>query len=289
MQVPRRLIAVIILASLLSACFVNRLIYKHVDWIIQYQIDRYFDLDSAQEQTVESAIKESVQWFKRERMAAVIELLDAELKDARARRLDANSTGRWFKLLDEERRLIISRLLPVMVQVGLNLSAEQIAHFSKMMDRGNRNLRQAAQADEKHFDDHLEDFAESTFDRFEYLIGDLSKEQREIIVRGMLWSQSGLVAELKVRERSRDFWVEVLQKHDQTSLDLAIKRANQLENTEPTESFVFYQRRSENWKAVRSALAPTMSEKQWLHLEKTLAELSQELQRLSLMEPNIQH
>ena len=48
MKVLRHLIAMIVLTSLLSACFVNNLIYKHIDWIIQYQIDRYFDLENPQ-------------------------------------------------------------------------------------------------------------------------------------------------------------------------------------------------------------------------------------------------
>lgn len=281
MKILRHLFAIIALTSLLSACFVNNLIYKHLDWIIQYQIDRYFDLDHAQEQIVEAAVKETVEWFKRDRMTTVLALLDAELKDAQARRLDADSTERWSQLFEHDRRLIIARILPPMIQVGLSLSSEQIAHFAKMMDRGNKNLKRAAEAGERDFHEALDDFAESTFDRFEYLIGDLSDTQRAIIVRGMLWDQGGLQDELKVRQRSRDFWVDVLQKHDQTILELAIKRANNLDVSEPTESFVFYRKRAENWRAVRSALAPTMSEKQWLHLEKTLRELSEELHRLS--------
>ncbi|MBM4251118.1 MAG: hypothetical protein FJ146_04050 [Deltaproteobacteria bacterium] len=281
MKVLRHLIAMIVLTSLLSACFVNNLIYKHIDWIIQYQIDRYFDLENPQEQIVETAVKENVAWFKRERMPTLLDLLDGELKDAQARRLDADSTDRWAKLFEHDRRLIIARLLPTMVQVGISLSSDQIAHFAKMMDRGNKNLKRAALAGASDFDGALDEFAESTFDRFEYLIGDLSDQQRTIIVNGMLWRQSDLQDELKVRQRSRDFWIEVLQKHDQATLELAIKRANNLDVVEPTESFVFYRKRSENWKAVRSALAPTMSEKQWLHLEKTLKELSEELHRLS--------
>ncbi len=280
MHFTRRLIALAFATSLLSACFVNNLIYRHIDWIILFQLDKYFDLESSQEKFVEIAVKDTVSWFKRDRMADVIELLGIELAAAKARRLDADSTDKWFKILDEDRRLIIARTLPTMVQVGMTLSIDQIDHFAKLIDRGNRNLKLAAEAELKDFPSARDEFAESTFDRFEYLIGNLSDNQKDIIVRGMLWDQLGLQAEYQVRENSRAYWIEALKKHDQAFLEAAIKRANNLDGAVPTESYIFYRRRAENWKAVRSNLAITMSEKQWAHLEKTLSELLAELQRL---------
>ena len=151
MHFTRRLIALAFATSLLSACFVNNLIYRHIDWIILFQLDKYFDLESSQEKFVEIAVKDTVSWFKRDRMADVIELLGIELAAAKARRLDADSTDKWFKILDENRRLIIARTLPTMVQVGMTLSIDQIDHFAKLIDRGNRNLKLAAEAELKDF------------------------------------------------------------------------------------------------------------------------------------------
>ena len=275
--------AALIGCSLLSGCLVNSLIYKHLDWLILYQIDRYLDLTSEQKHKIEGPIEATVTWFKTERLGEVIELLRQDLLTTEKRKFDSSSYDQWLNIFAENRRLIAEKLIPIAAPLAAELSEDQIEHLQHKLEHWNRPLEKVVKSDDKDFEDVLEDYADTSLDRLESMIGPLRKDQMELIVKKLEWTHEGLRDELRIRTNVQNEWLKLLRSHDQVRLVAAMRQANGLDPAadQLTEYYQFQQRSRTLWRNMRLSLEPTLDENQWQHLQQAFKDLLTELERLT--------
>ena len=275
--------AALIGCSLLTGCLVNSLIYKHLDWLILYQIDRYLDLTSEQKHKIEGPIEATVTWFKTERLGEVIELLRQDLLTTEKRRFDSSSYDQWLNIFAENRRLIAEKLIPIAAPLAAELSEDQIEHLQHKLEHWNRPLEKVVKSDDKDFEDVLEDYADTSFDRLESMFGPLRKDQMELIVKNLEWTHEGLRDELRIRANIQNEWLKLLRGHDQGRIIAAMRQANGLDPAadQLTEYYQFQQRSRTLWRNMRVSLEPTLDEKQWHHLQDAFKDLLTELERLT--------
>ena len=275
--------AALIACSLLSGCLVNSLIYKHLDWLILYQIDRYLDLSSEQKHKIEGPIEATVTWLKTERLGEVIELLRQDLLTTEKRKFDSSSYDQWLNIFAENRRLIAEKLIPIAAPLAAELSEDQIGHLQHKLGHWNRPLEKVVKSDDKDFEDVLEDYADTSLDRLESMFGPLRRDQMELIVKKLEWTHEGLRDELRIRTNVQNEWLKLLRSHDQVRLVAAMRQANGLDPAadQLTEYYQFQQRSRTLWRNMRVSLEPTLDEKQWQHLQHAFKDLLTELERLT--------
>jgi hypothetical protein len=281
---PRKLLVGLILPILIfSGCAYKRMIFNNLDWLIVYQMDSYLDLTSAQEKSIKIPVHETVDWFKAERLPAVIDLLRDVLKAVEARRIDVKSWEGWVKRVEAWRLELTERVTPPLALLLKQLDAEQIQHLEQKLAKSDRKLVKILEYEASDFPEELEDYVDDAAGTYKFWFGKLRKDQKVLMVQKLGLNRATLAEQLKQRRRSRAFWMDLLKKHDRDSLVTAIRQSAQPEGSFRDPDYLRFRKESrERMQGFLIALFASLDQNQWQHLEKVLKELVVDMENLNV-------
>lgn len=202
----RGALALALLATV-AACSSLRLGYNHADTLLLYQLDRYFDLDDAQQTLARERVDALLAWHRRTQLADYAQLL------AQARqRIDAPVTAADVLALQQqidERLLALGeRVAPDLARLAATLTDAQLDRFRQRLARDDaRARRELARQDD---DEAGEARIERNLARAKTWFGALTAEQEALIRTAAASQPGGDRRWLDERRRRLDALVDVL-------------------------------------------------------------------------------
>ncbi len=194
-----------LMLALLMGCSAVKLGYNNADLLLEWQIDKYFDLDSEQETFVEERLDYHLKWHRDTQMprySAFTEELAAKLSDG----LSSEEYDWFFAEVQSAYRDLVERIAPDAATLLRGLSDEQIRHYREKLEERNEERREWVQRSDE---EHLERRVERTVERMEEWLGSVSPAQRIYLKRG-----------LSEIPRTTKYWVDHSLNRQQAFIDL---------------------------------------------------------------------
>jgi hypothetical protein len=281
---PRKIMAGLILPILiLSGCAYKRMIFNNLDWLVVYQMDSYLDLTAAQEKSIKMPVHETIDWLKAERLPAITDLLRDVQTAVEARRIDVKTFEGWVKRVEVWRAEITERFTPPMALLLKQLDADQIEHLEEKLGKNDRKLVKLLERSESEFPEEFDDFVDDAAGGYKFWIGKMRKDQKAMMVEKLGWNRAMLTEMLKHRRRSREFWMDILKKHDRDLLISSLRRSAEPEGSyRDPEHQRFRKESRERMQGFLIALFASLDKDQWQHLEKVMRELVVDMESLNV-------
>lgn len=164
-------------AALLGGCS-NTFVYNQLDWLIPWYLDDYVDLTRDQKRDFKEELRGLLRWHRNEELASYIVILDRIEADLRQPLAAAQVEG-WANQGMAAWERIEERMLPMLFDLGGDLSDEQMAEFVARLERGQRELEEEylERSDEEYVADARENLEENLSD----FMGRLTDEQSGVI------------------------------------------------------------------------------------------------------------
>lgn len=198
----------------ISGCHFRVLGYQNSPALISQWLDNRFDLSGTQEDSAEEELQRLLQWH----MQSEIPILDERLGQIRERVQagdDEVALAFAFREIERMRDAVFEKSLPQVAHFFAQLTPEQIEHYQK--ERAEEWEKRAERlADEK---DDLEHHVDRLESRFEDWIGDLTKEQIQLL---QAYSQASRSA--------RRLWLELSQESTKYLMGWLRERAGERES-----------------------------------------------------------
>lgn len=260
----------VMLTLVVSACSSTRIAYGFLDWMLNWQVEKYVSLNKEQEAFAKKEIAAFHHWHRHTQLPLYADYI----RGLKTRLLSGNISGKEIHAETDQVQVFldtsIEQLIPALVELAASLSDEQTKELQ-------RNLKKER---EEYKEKYIDISEEKRYDRrekqlrkhFERLIGSLTKEQK-----------TGLHA-----------WARAVKPYEQLTFDQQVAWAQQADaamqardNREALEEkirgLMFYH--AENWGEEAENIIDTnqeltwnyiasvfnsMDDKQKAHLEKTL-------------------
>ncbi len=193
-----KIIGVLMLATLLSACSAVKLGYSQAPTLAYFYLDGYADFTDAQSLQVKTELTRLQAWHRQTQLPAYAHLLDRLQPMLQGNVTPAQVCAVWP---DVRRQLLVipSQAEPAIAALAVSLQPEQLQHMQRKFARGNADYR-------KDFVDatpaaiRARRYEQAT-SRADMLYGPLDEQQLRRI--GQLVDQSGFNAPLVYAERLR--------------------------------------------------------------------------------------
>ena len=193
-----KMVAVLALAALLSACSAVKIGYNQAPTLAYLYLDGYADFTDAQSLQVKTELTRLHAWHRQTQLPAYADLLDKLQPVLRENITPAQMCAVW---LDVRRQVLLvpSQAEPATAALAMSLQPEQLQYMQRKFSRGNADYR-------KNFIDATPAAVrtrryEQATSRAEMLYGPLDESQLKRI--GQLVDQSGFNAPLVYAERLR--------------------------------------------------------------------------------------
>lgn len=208
-EIARRLL-LLGAALLLVACSTGlRLGYGYADTLLAYSIDGYVGLTPEQDQFVKERAAALMAWHR------ATQLRDyAQLVESTRNKLDGPVSADDVLTFNREinSRLVAlgERAAPDLAQLAMMLSPEQVARLQRKLTNDNSKARRelVQLAGRESVDDRVKKYAE----RANYWLGDLSREQLDLLRASVLQNPNGSAWWIEERERRQRELLIVLQR-----------------------------------------------------------------------------
>lgn len=133
-------------ALLAGACSTLKLGYNHVDTLAVYTLNRYFDLDDAQQALARERARALVAWHRETQLRGYVDLIESA-----GRRLDerlgADDVLAFYVEMNRRLELIGARAAPELAALALTLTPAQIDHCADRLARDNAKARRESGRD----------------------------------------------------------------------------------------------------------------------------------------------
>lgn len=270
-----RILVLLTFLSSLAACS-NSFVYNQLDWLIPWYLDDYVDLDREQQRAFKAQLREILRWHRSEELASYIEILDGIESDL-DQPLSAQQIESWANQALAAYDRIEERTLPMIFDIGRDLSDEQMAEFIEKLEKDQQEL------EEKYLDrtdqEYVEDAAESLVENIADFLGRLSSEQRAVIADAAASLQRFDGAWLDERRQWMATLTELLQR--EPGWEEAIMEALAEREANRTESYrTSY---AHNGLIINQTIADVLnlrSEKQDRRLRREIDDLRRDLRKL---------
>ncbi|MDZ7652868.1 MAG: DUF6279 family lipoprotein [Burkholderiaceae bacterium] len=202
-----------------AACSSLRLGYNNADTLALYTLDRYFDLDDAQEQLARERVRALLGWHRRTQLADYAQVLDAA-----QRRLDASPATPLTAadVLDLQGELnarlmtVGRKAAPDLALLARSLSDAQMAHFTDKLAAENAKLRKEREQAARRGNGSAEvlnaERIRRSLERARDWLGPLTREQEDLVREAALRRPDGEQRWLEERERRQRALVAVLER-----------------------------------------------------------------------------
>jgi hypothetical protein len=201
-----------------AACSSLRLGYNNADTLALYTLDRYFDLDDAQEQLARERVRALLGWHRRTQLAGYAQFLDAAQK-----RIEASATAPLtaddvlaLQAQMSERLLAVgTQAAPDLVLLARSLSDAQMTHFTGKLAADNAKLRKerATSARRVPAADSVDpERLKRALERARDWLGPLTAQQEALVRAAVVQQPDGELRWLQERERRQRALVAVLER-----------------------------------------------------------------------------
>ncbi len=172
-----RIFVLVSFLAALAGCS-NSFVYNQLDWLIPWYLGDYVDLNREQQRAFKQELRVLLRWHRSEELARYVELLDGIEADL-DQPLAAEQIEAWANHALAAYQRIEDRMLPIVFDLGRDLSDEQMADFIEKLKDDQRELEEKylERSDEEYVEDTEDNLAENLGD----FLGRLSAEQREVI------------------------------------------------------------------------------------------------------------
>lgn len=217
---------IIVLAALLLSACSNTFVYNQLDWLIPWYVDDYVDLNREQRGAFKQDIRNVLRWHRSEELARYITILDGIEADL-AQPVTGGIVESWANQGYEAYLRLEERALPMLFDLGGELSDAQMAEFIENLERGQRELEEEylERSDEEYLADARDNLEENLAD----FLGRLTDEQKAVIARAAETLQRFDFAWLEERRQWLATLGELLQRQPgwEDAVRLAIKQREQ--------------------------------------------------------------
>lgn len=138
----RRWVGIVAISLLASGCLV-RVAYENADRLMLWEIDRYFDLTSAQSDATLDRLRAHLHWHRAQELDTTIALL-RRVQQRAADNVTADEVQETFTEFDTLRRTLVERLAPDSVALFAQLNDAQITHLEEALSEANREWEERA-------------------------------------------------------------------------------------------------------------------------------------------------
>jgi hypothetical protein len=246
-------------------------------------MDSYLDLTDAQEKSIKMPVHETIDWLKAERLPAITDLLRDVQKAVEARRIDVKTFEGWVRRIEVWRTEVTEKLTPPMALLLKQLDADQIEHLEEKLEKSDRKLAKLLERSESEFPEEFEDFVDDAAGSYKFWIGKMRKDQKAMMVEKLGWNRASLTEQLKQRRRSREFWIDLLKKHDRELIVASLRRSAEPEGSyRDPEHLRFRKESRERMQGFLIALFASLDQDQWQHLEKVMRELVVDMESMNV-------
>ncbi len=202
-----RLMTILVLALLVSACSATRFGYNNADWFVGVYANRYLDLERDQRDWLRVRFREHMAWHRQSELPEYYLIL-GEFKARYERGLEVNDID-WLAEVAYGRYIALAeRVIPDIAALTANLSPEQLAHFEsrlhddleeRIQDREDRRQRYARGEGEAL----QREYANAIIKRVEGWAGRLDANQRASIRDIVPWQPPSSDDDFIDRRRTR--------------------------------------------------------------------------------------
>lgn len=271
---PKILTCFILPILIMNACAYKRMIFNKLDWLVVYQMDSFLDLTSAQEKTIKIPVHETVAWLKAERLPLLSELLREVSTAAEARKIDARTYAGWVARIEVWREEITGRIMPPLALLLKQLDKDQIEHLQGKLAKSDRKLVKLLEHDDSEFLEEFADYVDEAAGSYTFWFGKLRQDQKVLLVAKLKLNRATLSEQLQQRRRVREFWIDLLKKHDRDQLITAIRHAAEPEGSWRDPEYQRFRKEArERMQDFLLALFASLDAEQWQHFEKVIQEL----------------
>ncbi|RZI85883.1 MAG: hypothetical protein EOP38_03310 [Rubrivivax sp.] len=137
---------ILMLALALGACSVIRLAYNQADLFVYWQLNKAFDFNDTQSARTKAAIKQWFQWHRRTQLPLYAQFASRAQKEALGPVTPALACERRVELEGWSRKAV-DQAVPMMADIVLSLSPEQVKHLQEHQEKTNDDFK----------DDYLQD------------------------------------------------------------------------------------------------------------------------------------
>ena len=180
---PRRILAMLAVLLLLSACSIVRTIYNQAPNLAYWQLNRAFHLEDDQADQVKHNLQAFFKWHRQIELPVYAPLLSRAAREAQGPITPELACERRAEFEKVGRRSI-DKAAPVLAELLLSIKPEQIKHLQDFMDDFNEDFRDDFLQEDKS--DRDEAFGKFALKWTEFFYGKFSKAQRTQLIQGVV-------------------------------------------------------------------------------------------------------
>lgn len=173
-----RVCILILTTSVLYSCS-TRFLYNHLDWALEWYIDDLVTLTDNQEWQVRVAIESLLDWHRKNQLPFYVSTLE-EAETAVKSEITLSFLKRFYYGHEKAWMNLKYHITPTMAGLLKTLSDSQITELQKNMKEQEEDVTKDYR--NKTTEQIVNDRITRMIDRLDYWIGDLNKEQEQIVV-----------------------------------------------------------------------------------------------------------
>lgn len=225
MQAPRHrgarsiiVLALLVCATLLSACSSLRLAYNNGDTLLFWWLDAYVDLDSGQKPNVKADIGDLFRWHRKTQLADYAQVLHNAQRQLQSQPGVAELAAD-YRDIKARSQVLAMKAVPDLAELALKLSPAQLAQMEKKFEKNNRDFRKKNLKGDRA--EQMKFRYKKSMEQFELWFGNFSRQQEEAIRKAS-----------DARPLDNELWLDERMRRQQGILNLARK----IQQEKPTQA-----------------------------------------------------
>lgn len=217
-----RLISLSLVLLVTTGCSFRKLAFRNADLIASYEADRFFDpKGKSQNQQVESIIDDALARTR----SSFLPRANVFLAEVKASTSDPLSEKEWQSLHDQAQQLrrdALTELLTLGAPFLVTLDKKQLTHLQNELEESNEDLVDLVES--KNFEKKFKQRQNRTMRFYKDLIGSLTNEQKDTILKHTKQSREQVQQHLNGRREMQKSFVALIGKHrDATELQKSLQ------------------------------------------------------------------
>ena len=176
-----RIVVAVILSLLLASCS-SKFAYNNLDWWVYWYLDDYIELNDRQEEQFDDYLNNWLSWHKRSELTRYKAHLEQVKQQVVEDKLNYETLLKHLESAKSHWERVRDEVSPELAVMAKELSDEQVVTLFAALEKDNKEEEEERQeALEKSEAERLKDRIERIQETIRERIGDLSKEQKQIV------------------------------------------------------------------------------------------------------------
>lgn len=217
-----RFLIIALLTLILLSCSRIKFAYNQLDWLIPYYLETYMELTEEQNVYVEEQLEDLLAWHCSRQLPGYVKLFRSANLKFQTGQTTRDDLEKYSTQFEQYWEALILQVIPVMSQLFLTSSEEQISELFKRLDERNREWLEEYRAQTAA--ERSIEYQERVGEELERWFGPLNNGQRHEITK---WSgqfrplgMEGLEMRKKWQQRLRGL---IVRRKDQSSISSGLE------------------------------------------------------------------